>query len=42
MDRGAWWAMVHGVTESNTAEHTAQNQEIPGYLTKGQVDACPE
>ena len=31
-----------GNKESNMTEHTAQNQEIPGYLTKGQVDACPE
>ena len=22
-DRGAWWAMVHGITVSDMAEHTA-------------------
>ena len=21
MDRGAWWAVVHGVTQSDTAKH---------------------
>ena len=24
MDRGAWWAMVHGVTKSGTTEATQQ------------------
>ena len=24
MDRGVWWAMVHGVTESDTPEHSTQ------------------
>ena len=26
MDRGAWWATVHGVTESQTELSTAQGQ----------------
>ena len=25
MDRGAWWATVHGVTESQTGQSTAQH-----------------
>ena len=23
MDRGAWWATIHGVTELNTTEHAS-------------------
>ena len=28
MDRGAWWAMVHGVTESQTQPSTWHKQEV--------------
>ena len=28
MDRGAWWATVHGVTESDMMEHTPTNTAL--------------
>ena len=30
MDRGAWQATVHGITESDTAEHTSTHYLIYG------------
>ena len=27
MDRGAWWATLHGVTENQTGPSTAQQQQ---------------
>ena len=35
MDRGTWWATVHGVAESNMTEHTHTNKE------SGQTDQVP-
>ena len=31
MDRGAWWATVHGTVEWDTAEHTHTDHHHPGF-----------
>ena len=28
MDRGAWWATVHGVAESNMTEHALMHKHV--------------
>ena len=32
MDRGAWWATVHGVAQSDMTEATEQQQQDTGLL----------
>ena len=36
MHRGAWWATVHGITESDTTEQLSLSQ---GTSTNGQVES---
>ena len=40
MDRGAWWAMVHGVTESGT-QLKWLSSSIPAFIIKLKHRACP-
>ena len=32
MDRGAWWATVHGVTELDMTEHSTAAEIYTGYI----------
>ena len=38
-DRGAWWPIVHGVTESDTTEPLTLSGGFPGGAS-GQESAC--
>ena len=50
MDRGAWWATVHGVTEWDMSEHACRQEVYEGFydsvpsqhqkLTNFQVSSC--
>ena len=48
MDRGAWWGMVHRVTESDTTEHCTAQQHLlcvhtqTGTINRAGTEAsCP-
>ena len=38
VDRGAWWATVHGITESDTTEHLCR---IAAYISRGKYFGVP-
>ena len=37
LDRGAWWAIVHGVTKSDTTEYFHSNFNSHNYLSSNEI-----
>ena len=37
MDRGAWWAIVHRVAESDTPEHSIQTKRMQVSFRQRQI-----
>ena len=37
MDRGAWWAVIHGVTESDTTERLSTQAKMPLSLVSSEA-----